>query len=207
MAEVGDIYEYRIVCTWGSQTSINVRHYRCTAKEGTGAADIDHAVNLDVALAPSFKSILSAAAVYRGISAQKIRPVPPSLPAYTIASMGVGSQAGDPLPGQLCGLINLRTNYSGPRYRGRLYFPFPVESQNAADGRPVVAYIAALDAIGAILNQVRTPGPVGNMNTMVPCIFSRKYETTADVRYVAGRSAWATQRRRGNFGDENPPPF
>jgi hypothetical protein len=207
MASVGDIYEIRICCTWGVQTAINVRHYRVQSIRGTGPLDTEVAANIDALVAPAYKSLLTTQTTYRGVSAQKVWPLPPQLPAFTLANLGAGNVTGEALPGQLAGLIRLKTDFAGPRYRGRLYFPFPSELASETTGIPTAAYVTGLQLLANDLNLVRDIGNATNGGIFVPTIWSKKFKTTADVRYVSVPQRWATMRSRGNFGDPNAPPF
>src|SRR3546814_8120191 len=53
---------------------------------------------------------------------------------------------GDLLPGQVCGMVTKLTAAAGRRFRGRVYVPFPLETDN--DGIvPSAAYVARINPV------------------------------------------------------------
>lgn len=209
MAEVNDIYEVRIFCTHTSQqqTAVNVRHYRIVAKQGTGATDLTIAQFLDTQFHTVYKPILHNQAQYRGVGVRRIKPLPVTAEVLTSGNVGAGTATGEPLPGQVCGIITLRTLFGGPRYRGRMYLPFPAETFNDADSLPTTAYYNLLGTLGNVMASGMSPGAGGNTMDMLPIVFSRKFSTSEDVIGYTQRFKWATQRSRGSYGAKNPAPF
>jgi len=204
--EVADIVQVRIYCTMGNQTAVNVRHYAVTAKAGVGATPLEFAAQISAAVAGPYKGLMSSLADFHGVDAQVVWPIP-GLAEGTIANAGPGTITGDPLPFQTCGLIALRTATPTRHGRGRVYIPFPAETDNSNTGVPSAGYVTALDLIGTQLFLPRTPGTGGNTNTLTPVIYNRVAHTALGVTQWISRLYWATQRRRGNFGRPNAPPF
>lgn len=99
-----------------------------------------------------------------------------------------GGGTGDLIPSQ-APLVSLRSNFRGPRHRGRLYLPAPSESTSANGLLPSVAtvqtawntWLAAMIAAGA-----------------QPVIASYKFATQVPVSSILVENALATQRRRQN---------
>lgn len=207
MAEVGDLYEGRIFCTLGVQTSITVRHWRVSGKTGTGATDAQIAAGLEGAVATAMKAVISASATYRGVGVRRIQPLPISLETYSNAAAGVGGLAGDPLPLQTAGIITIGTALGGRSRRGRAYIPFPNEDSNTASALPSNAYVALLATLGGALTATFGPGAGGNTNNLIAVVFSRKFNTRTDVSSNLPRTQWGTQRSRGGYGRPNPSPI
>jgi len=208
----GDIYFVKVYCSAGDQLAVNTLHYSMTDKVGT-VTDVDF-LNHWVGMAAwpiAWKALLSDDATFRGTQVGRIFPKPPTRPNHTITGAGVGTVVGEILPRQVSGIISHQTDFAGPRYRGRVYVPFPSEaSSEAVLGTPVAAYVTALDTLGAILQatQAITPGGANSINAH-PVILHRDAEPP-EVSFIVesfGREKWATQRRRGSYGSPNEIPF
>lgn len=63
--------------------------------------------------------------------------------AYSVAHTNAGAGAGSSLPQECAPVLTLRTNYRGRRYRGRIYFPAPVQAATSADGTLTAAVATA----------------------------------------------------------------
>lgn len=208
MANVNDIYKVRFVSYWatGQQAGVNVRHYLCTAKAGTGATEAQIAAGLDVSAAPLYKALLSASVQYRGVGIQKIWPLPILVETFTVVNAGAGTVAGDMLPPQSSGLITLLTNQAGRHFRGRLYVAFPGEADQA-DGSFIAGYTTRLGSLATMLVTPYTAGIGGNTNVFQPVVYNRVAHTTTNLITTTIHSNVATQRRRGTFGRTNTSPF
>lgn len=208
MAAIGDIYEVRIFCdrVFSGQASVNVRHYRVTQVLGTGATNLTIAQFLDTAYHSKYKPLLCDSARYRGVGVRRIYPLPAETETLTGGNAGNGTATGQALPEQTCGIITLRTALGGPRYRGRVYVPFPSEDGNDADARPTTAYFDNLTLLGNTLVSGMSPGAGGNTIDMVAVVWSRKYNTYQDILTAQARFKWGTQRSRGTYGAKNLSP-
>jgi hypothetical protein len=206
--EIGDIVQVRIFCTLGIQTSVNVRHWRTTAKAGTGATLAQMLVMLEtMGLSAAYKSLIVSDASYAGADAQIIHPVL-GVVTQNQAGAGPGETVGDVLPPQTCGLISLYTALGGKANRGRLYIPFPCELDNIASAQPGAAYLAQADVLRSVVAvPLIAVGGAGNTNDMQPVILHRDTMLTTPVTHSVTRNLWATQRRRGYFGRPNAAPF
>lgn len=209
MPSVNDILEVRIFCdrTLSGQAAVNVRHYRVTQVQGSGATNLVIAQFLDTAFHSKYKPLLCDSARYKGVGVRRIFPLPAETETLTGGNMGSGTATGQALPEQTCGVITLRTDLGGPRYRGRVYIPFPAEDSNDSDAKPTTAYYDNLTLLGDVLAAGMSPGSGGNTVDMVPVIWSRKYGTWRDVTGRQSRFKWGTQRSRGTYGAKNPSPI
>jgi len=208
MAEMNEIYKIRYVTDDGAnQVGFNVCWYIVTAKGGTGATDPQIATAADTAAAGPYKALIANGGRYRGAGAQQMLPIPPGNEFFSVAGAGPGTAGAEMLPRQTSGLISWRTDIGGRAYRGRSYISFPSETDNGATGVPTGGYVINLSTLAGAI-RVLTAGGGGNTNVLTLGIFHRSTllitptnaNTVLNVR-------WATQRRRGSFGQTNVPPF
>lgn len=203
---VGDILQTTFVCVAGSQVGLNVRHYRSIASVG-GAVGVDQFANaLFDDFDTAYITLLSDQATFHGVFVQKIFPLPMGMPAMSAQAALTGLLTGDLLPRQVAGLISLRTDFSGRRFRGRVYVPFASEASNEVDSSPNAAQLANLAILATQFLQEVTviQGPA--TETIAPVIWHRDLGTSDFIRTAMVHDAWATQRRRGSFGRPNEIP-
>jgi hypothetical protein len=202
---VDDIWSIKLVCRSGNQLGINDLKYRVLAINGTGATAVQVATAFDNAFAPVVKPLLCAAAQWRGVIATKIFPKPPDMSGLSSGNVGAGTGGPSPLPAQVAGLITKLTAYSGRKYRGRVYVPFPATSDiGLTDQVSSANYQTRLQTMAAVVFALQLPGAGGNTLNMAPVIFTRKDSISTLVIGARVNPAWATQRRRGGYGRQNP---
>jgi len=204
---LGDIIRVRIACYTANQQGINVVHFRVSNVAGTAVTDAAVAAALNTVYAPRYKACLSEQARYRGVSVQRIKPLPATFPQIVTSSDGVGTVTGDMMSTQTSGIISSQTNFAGAKYRGRVYIPFPGEDDNDVLGVPENAYVTNIDDLGDELFTSTIIGTAPNETTLVPGIYHRADQTFTDITNFVARQKWATQRRRGSYGKTNPTPF
>jgi len=203
----GDICRLRIACYTANQVGINVVHWQVTSLTGTGRTDAQVADDFNTDLAPRYKTVLSAQARFRGVSFQRILPLPPTFPQIVTTLDGVGLVAGDMAPTQTSGIVSAKTEFAGAKYRGRVYIPFPGEASSDSNGIPIAQYVTDIEDIGDELYTSIVLGGGGNTVTLTPVIYHRSTATATKIDGFVARAKWATQRRRGSFGQVNPTPF
>jgi len=203
----GDLLIVRIAMFHTDQAGLNIRHYRVSNSQGAGVTDQEVVDALDLLYEFDYKASLSSAATYRGVSVQKFLPAPPLQAVFSTVSAGIGGLVGDPLPKQVAGLVTLRTQFAGRKFRGRMYIPFPSESVNEVDTQPSAAYIASIAAIGTNMIAQQSIGLAPDTADVTPVLFHRLGGTTDDLTSRVASPLWATQRRRGDFGRKNILPF
>lgn len=205
--DLGDKIEVRFFCQQEEQGSVNVRHYDIVGKAGNGVTQEAIADAMGAKFADALKDLMTPLADYRGCGVRRISPLPLTIEALSAADSGVGTVAGDPLPGQVSGIITLTTLFAGKRFRGRFYAPFPGEADNTTNGRPSTAYVTRLAILMNLLddNVIVTSG--ADSNTCMPVVRSRKFGLWTQVIECFARTRWATQRRRGNYGSPNISPL
>lgn len=204
---LSDVIELRLFSKFQNQVAVNVLHYIVT--EVTNTFNLgDIAISADNHFVAVMKAVIAAAARWEGVYVQRIHPLPITAPAWFTATAGVGSQIGDVLPKQTSGLIKKITLVASRSTRGRMYVPFPTEDSNDADSSPSGPYSALLGALATALRApLEIPTPGGADGILTPVVWSRKTRTPQEVVSTIAHGAWATQRRRGDFGRENQLPF
>lgn len=203
---VGDVLQLTVVTEYEPQVGLNVRHFIVTAETGGGATMGEIVNALATAFSAVYTPLMSVNSTYRGAMIQKIRPLPIGNPVASGIPAVPGTVIGDALPGQVCGLITLRTEMAGRRFRGRVYVPWPAESDSDLNGQPTIAYVGRLNALGtAYVGSQVVVGALGT-TTIQSVIFGRSTGTTTSITNIRSRQRFATQRRRGDFGQPNIPP-
>lgn len=206
MAELGDVYQARMLCTQGTQLALNILHYRVSAKAGTGATDLQIAGTLASNFAIAYKATMSPQATWRGVEVQRVRPTL-GLPTADITQLGVGTLGTVAAPSQVAGLLTTRTALGGRANRGRIYTAFPGESGNQSPGAPTGAFVALLVNLATQVLNTLTPGVAGNTNVIIPVVYHHLSGGTTDIIRVDARSQWGTQRRRGQIRRPDLVPF
>jgi hypothetical protein len=208
---LNDVLESRFVTFDPSpppQVGINTLRWLVTSIVAGGVTQQQIAAFLDGIAAADYKARMPPATSYRGVSVQKINPLPRVLAEMSIANAGIGTAAAGQTPTQVAALVKLATARAGKAFRGRLYMPFLPSAAILANGNldPVFTVALALSMSLLIIPQSIVVG--GATTNITPVIFHAKgYGTppvgvrTTDV--ITGSSAsplLATIRRRGNYG-------
>lgn len=200
-----DIFRVMFYTTHRSQVAVNSQQLQVTIVGAATVTDDQMATQLSGIFAPLFKAVMSERARFEGVAVRRfVGPGDTPRTTFSFADAGVGSIAGDMLPGQICGLANLATPLIGLRFQGRMYLPFPGESRSDSDGRPNLLYTdaASLLAVEFTVGHL-IMGTVGNATVSfgrrsgsVGVLFDRYDEHWIDEE-------WATQRRRSGFSVKN----
>jgi hypothetical protein len=205
----GSHIQLEIWTRYGDQASVMRRAYRMSSPLGTGRT-FGQVLTHFAALVPVVvKPLLHQSAFYAGLGIRGVKgfTLSNAAPAYDDANSGIGTGGLNPLPSQVAGLVTLVTNSAGRHGRGRVYVPFPAQSDVSGLEVPTAAYVAKLDSLGGFLDDVQTVAAGGNSVTLTPCIVNRDLISTIDIVNFRSRTKWATQRRRGDYGPGNATPF
>lgn len=203
----GQTLRFETFVQFGDQVAQNVLYYVCTAHSGVGCPSQIMLDGMLDAYNLRMKALMSASATIRGgkLSSPLDNPQPnPELQTKTQA----GTVSGEPLPRQTAGLMKFQTDLAGASYRGRLYTPFPSETDNDTDATPIAGWTSRLTALydemkGFFLADDENPD---NDSTIALAIYSRTKNETTLVTKCIPLDAWATIRRRGTFGRSNISP-
>lgn len=208
MIVFNDVVQFRVFTKLGDQTAINVRHYLCTSHTGTGATIAQAATSFNNLIATNWKTMIGLKATFRGTGAQKIWPLPLSLPALSNANQATGDSGDEPLPQQVCGYFNMKTAYGGRHQISRVYVPFPEEQDNdTLTFRPTAGYMTRLGAVAANFITPFTASAGANTSNLAPVVYHRATHGSDFILTATAKQLWATQRRRGSFGRTNESPI
>jgi hypothetical protein len=193
---VNDIASVTLQCAHLEQVAVNVLYFRSGFTVGNPILDTNTAVAFEAALAPSLIACLSANAAYVSTTFRHLLPFPPRLPAPSAVLSAVGGVAGDSLPDQCCGALTKRTAFSGRKFRGRVYVPFPSEASSDVTGRPTAGYQALISAYGAAIlgGVIVTVG--ADQEGWIPVLLHREDLSNTVITSMVTRAYWTTQRRR-----------
>jgi len=194
------------MCLVQNQYTFNVFHFRVSAVAAPGVTESDVLTQLDALVAPNYKAILPTNCSYYGAKMQVIRPVRLD-PFYTAASRGAGTLAGDCLPPQIAGVVNLKTGIASRATRGRFYLPATSEADNDATAKPSAAYVTLMDAFANDLFTVGNITVGGFTLTLTWVVYSRSLQSGTQVLNYTSRTFWGTQRSRSMIKHADAAPF
>jgi hypothetical protein len=210
-----DILEVRAVCSNADQIAINVLHYRVTFLSGPtpGVLLGDIATDMSNHLNAGYQLVMPPSAAYRGTGVKNLM-APATQEFVSTASTGPGLAGGTEIPQQVSYLVNLKSANSGRGFRGRFYPGFVSNTFVNTSGNMNAAGLTAIQLLAANTPINRTITVGGNSTTIQLIILRRQaqklplvFPTYVDVVTVNARGAFATQRRRGDFGRTNQAPL
>lgn len=196
--------------TAAAQIGINTIYYLVTSLAGT-VTDQMCAAQISTVTSPFYKNLMGTNAMFSGVGVSIMFGTgltQQTSQYFTNADSGVGTVASNQTPLQASYVISLKTGLASRHGRGRIYPPFPPSSFATADGLMTAAGQVALQLLAA---QIQTPVAVvsgANTATLTPTVrgVTGGLAAFVTVQQAVGRQAFATQRRRGQFGRLNLPP-
>jgi hypothetical protein len=147
---------------------------------------------------------------YRGCTVQLINVTPLPMAASSASGPHSGTGGTIGLPRQVACVGSWRTRLAGPRYRGRVYWPFAPVDADAGDGTPSTGYIADAAALMSALVAFSLAGTAPNTTAVTMVVRSRlplPGGTTTPINNFVGLSKWGTIKKRGSFGRANSSPI
>jgi hypothetical protein len=210
------LYACRIWTVQAEQAAVNTIYYNVLNQTGTAVNDTDLAAQVEAAVATIYKSIQSTDVNFRGVQVFLTNPIagmPAPAPVFSNASAGPGTLTPPDCPRQVSGLIQWTTNFSGRRYRGHFYMPFPSTSLVATDGVPTAAYQTVLVNLANALLGLTSIHNVGFTGTATVAMYLHHRpgkSPTPLATPITGKVVppkFATQRRRGSYGRANSSPI
>ncbi len=205
MLVVGEIYTCRILSYCDDQLGVNVLHYKVTEATPINDYTAEHVAGiLSAKIAADMKALLVARADYLGVEAAAWGPIP-GAPFFSGSGANPGQAAGDAMSRQTAGILTKKTLLAGRRKRGRMYIPFPAESQNDPAGHPTVAYQTLLQNLGDNLasDLVIAGHGVATATMRLGVLSMVGLPSIELVHTMVARRKWANQRRRGDYGRPN----
>ncbi len=204
---IGDIAQVRVIYKGAAgEEAINTYHYIVTTVGATPATDHDIAQAFDGANASAIIPALPTDCKYDGVEVSLITYIPAFVTQRAGALAGPGTWASIAMGQQVSGIISWFTRLAGPKFRGRLFFPFPGVSAILA-GIPTTAYLSALNAVAVAFFGFTTVSVSGRTCGLLPVLWHRRTRTFDYIANANLPDKFATQKRRGNYGKNTMPPF
>jgi len=212
---VNDILEVTVLTVDGSQIGLNRTHWRVKGLVTGGATMLEIAQALDGTWAAAYKTLINNNATYRGTQVQKIWPLPRIFPESSVALTAAGTGGANALPKQTAAVIGFQTAKAGQAYRGRMYVPFPSATANDVTGVPTGAYMTKIANLITAYGLGQTIVGATGSTDMDLVIWHAKAglhglplaHTYDPATNATSKAQWATQRRRGDYGQINKLPF
>jgi hypothetical protein len=206
---VGGVVRHVMYSKIAGQVSVTKRDYQCVSITGGSQIDGQSVVEMfDNYHATGMKNCMSFMATYYGSQLYYQTPVGlKPRPVSTTLNQGIGSDAGELLPTQSCGLISLYTDTLGKTGQGRVYVPFPAQDSIDSTGSPDALYLTDLTTLATSLIAPHVVPAGAVTGTFTPVLYIPGGEPPKPIIRFVVRDAFATQRRRGAFGRLNANPF
>lgn len=193
------------------QQGVNVHYMQCLNIVGTPTDD-NQVQSFATGLSSVYTPLMTDKAIFQGVTLQKwMPPTPLPMPVASTALNNPGVVTGDALPPDKAGIITWRTRFSGRKYRGRSYIPFPSETDSDVNGLPTNGYVLRLVTLAGIFVPFFTSSDMGgNQAGWVKLVVHGRTPGSPNDAVVTSlpRQLWADQHRRGDYGRRNTPsPF
>ena len=205
----GDIF--RVTSAWefpNKQFHMVIFHYQ-VGSAGTGDSRIALANNANSGVVTHLQPIISNQVTFWGSRVSTIKAALPFNPVVA-PSNAAGNSPDAPIPSQVRGLITWLTDFSGPAYRGRTFSPTPATTTIGPQGEPTAALLTQLTNWK---NFLLTPVVSGGTTWSIGVLHYVKRTTVSQpigwtpIKSGLVSSTWATQRRGGDRGRPNNPPW
>lgn len=207
----GDPFQFRMLCKAADQISVNVLHAKVTAVGTPFVTDQDFCDAFSLGMSTIYLPMINVNAIYYGaIMSLRVGSTWMQV-ATSREGTDVGDGTGDLLPRQSAAILTLTTGTPGRSNRGRVYVPFPGEGFCNVDGHPNSTLTGAMSILGSAMRgptPVNAPNPINGAMTFTGQIFHRGNPGTyTPVTGFVPRARFGNQRRRGDYGKPNTPPF
>lgn len=218
---LGNVYKTRFFCYDSNltQVCINTVYLQVAVSPGIGTMSEQSMCDaVSLAFSAYYVDYLTITAVYYGCSMQLVNPVPATEPIPLFSRVGThaGAVAGNPLPLQVSGVITIKTAFAGRHYRGRIYPGFLPASYSDATGAALPVMVTNMTLLANALQSTIAYTSGANIVNLFAVLRSAVQvlvpPAPKTVFYSPITSAlpvqrFATQRRRGQYGRINSPPF
>lgn len=198
-----DLLEARVVCSLGTQISINVYHF-VTENLNIVSGDVttaDVAISLSTFFFPHYIGVVSDEASYYGVGCKRLTPTL-TLEDGWAGDATAGTVTGGALPASTCGILTLLDGLGGRAHRGRKFMPFPAVDHLSA-GLPNSTYVDRLDTMGGSLVAGLTAANAGASTVDLVFVLKHLDNSYDPATSVFGRSVWGQQHSRGSYGRPN----
>lgn len=205
--QVEDVLHIRLGAYQNGQVSLNNLYYKVSTITG-GATFLEDVPNGVFNFAKDhYKVLMTTQASFVGTSARIVAPAFRKTNTYLSDVALVAGTAGDEvLPTQDCGVWSFRTDLAGRKAYGRNYLPFLWAGFVQGTGHPSEDYITAASNWIAFMSPNITVPVKTHSLVLNHGVFGKN---TGFNPVTASRLShlFGTQRRRGDFGKQNPNPW
>jgi len=201
----GEIYLATFYSWVDGQLGLTGVHYSAGPVIGVAPTYGDMAYQLQTVNDSLFQAVMAVAADILGCRVTQVRPVVTPHPLAGVAtSTSSGSGANPVMPTQVSGIISVKGPFASRKGVGRNYVAFPSTVEQDADGTPTAAYVSQLQTLAnSLYSSINITGAGGSC-LMDPVTWTRATATANVVSSNTAKKLWATQKRRGDFGRQNP---
>ncbi len=203
---INDVIRAQIACVDSEQASINTVHYQVTGVGVTPATLEDFAANWSALVAPKIKPMIYNGALFDGVVAQVISPLPLMARVLEDGDQGIGTAGAVGAPRQAAPLIRFQTDFAGPGFRGRNYLPFLSSSHVIGYGYASPTYVALALVLSEAMRNFTAVSNGGRTATVRLGLWKRAGSIFTPVVSTSAGPDLATQKRRGTYGRPNLPP-
>jgi len=194
--------------TQGGQNQMNVMRWIMESFTGTEPALDEIADEFSSQWATLILPMLPSTANYVGCKFRKLT-LPTTNQILSNNGAGPGTMTGHPLPTSNSLIVSARAITATPRRRGRVYLPSPTEDENDANGKPTIAYRAAIETAFEtwLTDPVTVVGAAGNAEMRYGFGGNGVGEGIQRCDYIIVRTEWGSQDRRRNNSRPDMPLF
>jgi hypothetical protein len=206
--EINDKLRFVAFCSLGNQVSMNVFNYRVLDLTGTvtDVACVDRFDELVGDDLTGYKAFMATSTIYWGIKLSLYGRDPMPLPVTAKANTGVGTNGANSGPKVACGLTAWLTEFTGPKNRGRTFWPFLGSSYFNPAGDLTAGAIAQLGTLSTSISPVITVGSGGNVAHLQHIIQDKVIALSRDITTHTVRTSVASMHKRGDYGKANAEP-
>lgn len=205
-----DVLECRVYCydDDSKQLAINVYHYQVVEPAGDPTLEVMVKRYSEI-VAPLYKAWLTDNSRYRGVTMRRVSPNPtPALSSTEDQGFGTIDAGQAPLNG--AAVISRFTETPGPSGRGRVFLPFIAVTNLTTNGQLSGGgeVLALAIGNGLTVNDYTWVGDDASELTVQSVLYGPpEAPVTKGINRIHVQDRIATQRRRGDYGRLNQPPF
>ncbi len=209
---VTDLISLRVWCTQGTPdqqaTVTTFDYYIDPGTFVSGMTDLQLCTSLDGAAAPVFKALICTTAFYRGVQLTYLNVTPLPATQFFNGNNGAGTFGANSMPTQVRGITKRQTAFAGPRYRGRIYWPFPAVGAATSSGGMTGAYQTAITNVLSALCPTTglTVISGGGTAKVLPILWNRHLRLATNITAYGSDIGFATQKKSGYYGKVNTSP-
>lgn len=204
----GDVFLLRVSCFSQGQLAVNTTAWEVNTVFGTGLSYEAMALNFDNLMAPVYLPVLSNISTYYGVQLYRVFPALPIYAPFNSAVNTAAGTGGNPLPSGITAVIKLTTGFRGPKYRGRMFVPFPYTAAvNAASGAPTATYLSLVASLAAEISSY-TPSGANTVQVVPQIRGAAPAHTLTRITAATPGQRFSFLHKRGAYGRLNIfPPF